>query len=423
MFFTKTFAASSGLFALSSAHMLMNTPKPFSVPALHNGPLEASGSDFPCQAGSTGTYSSAGVTNVMQLGSQQPLAFTGQATHGGGSCQVSITYDTAPTKNSVWKVIHSIEGGCPAKNTPGNMGNDAAAADPFTYSFPIPDNIPTGNATIAWTWLNKIGNREFYMNCAPVSLEGTSGDKSNYDALPDMLVANIAPHTDCATTEGFDYKYPNPGQSVESFASDLVYPVGNCGTTAAAGGSGSGSGSGSSSGSGSGTSATAAPPAASSVASSLPGGVFMTVPTPSAAAPSSATAIASTGAPAATSTPTSANANPAPAQPTASSTSPQPTASSGSGSGSGSTTTTTTGAQTAGSACSPEGQWNCVGGTSYQQCAAGTWSVVMQLAAGTKCTPGQSTAINIEAASGKMARRIPLRFRGLLTHPYEQLRN
>jgi hypothetical protein len=55
----------------------------------------------------------------------------------------------------------------------------------------------------------------------------------------------------------------------------------------------------------------------------------------------------------------------------------------------------------AGTACTPEGEWNCVGGNSFQQCASGAWSVVQPLAAGTSCTPGQSSAINIIAGGSK----------------------
>lgn len=40
----------------------------------------------------------------------------------------------------------------------------------------------------------------------------------------------------------------------------------------------------------------------------------------------------------------------------------------------------------AGSSCTEEGQWYCMG-TSWQRCAAGQWSVVMQCAEGTQCTP------------------------------------
>jgi hypothetical protein len=39
--------------------------------------------------------------------------------------------------------------------------------------------------------------------------------------------------------------------------------------------------------------------------------------------------------------------------------------------------------------CTTEGMVSCVGGSSFQQCASGTWSVLQQMAAGTKCTSGR----------------------------------
>lgn len=50
----------------------------------------------------------------MAVGSQQTLSFTGSAVHGGGSCQLSLTKDLKPTKDTDFRVILSIEGGCPA---------------------------------------------------------------------------------------------------------------------------------------------------------------------------------------------------------------------------------------------------------------------------------------------------------------------
>ncbi|KAL1836695.1 hypothetical protein VTJ49DRAFT_4754 [Mycothermus thermophilus] len=54
-----------------------------------------------------------------------------------------------------------------------------------------------------------------------------------------------------------------------------------------------------------------------------------------------------------------------------------------------------------GSACTQEGLWNCVGGYSFQRCASGQWSAIMQLAPGTKCNAGETTAFSIEAAKVK----------------------
>jgi hypothetical protein len=436
MFFAKTYAAVCGLATLTSAHMIMSSPKPFA--GVQQSPLSEDGSNFPCQMTAGGSYQSQGST-TMAKGAPQELAFIGQAVHGGGSCQVSITYDTAPNKNSVWKVIKSIQGGCPAKNQEGNMGGSATAADPFTYQFQIPDDVPTGNATIAWTWLNRIGNREYYMNCAPISITGGSGDKANFDALPDMLVANIPAITSCTTKDldGKDYRYPNPGNSVDNFnMTPLVDLKGDCGKVAT-GGSGSGSGPSKPSSAAPVEAPTTSPTKPSPT---VPGGVFITEPNGNGAA-SSQTAKPSlpgivfvtvpTGNGAATSQaaqPTQAQGSTPAVQPTqaapttfasvaktsakgtsttAAAAAPTATASPAGGSGSAGGSTTGSGsAETPGSVCSPEGLWNCVGGTSFQQCGSGFWSPVMALAAGMECTPGKSTVFAMKAINFKARRRL-----------------
>jgi hypothetical protein len=140
--------------------MEITSPVPYGKSTLNNFPLAADGSDFPCKQ-RTGVYDAEGASNTMPIGSTQTLAFIGTAVHGGGSCQISVTYDQNPTKSSTWKVIHSIEGGCPARNQVGNLPGDSATAPaPDKYSYTIPASLPTGTATLAWTWHNKIGNRE-----------------------------------------------------------------------------------------------------------------------------------------------------------------------------------------------------------------------------------------------------------------------
>jgi hypothetical protein len=42
----------------------------------------------------------------------------------------------------------------------------------LNYEVTIPANAPGGSATFAWTWVNWTGNREYYMNCADVTIEG-----------------------------------------------------------------------------------------------------------------------------------------------------------------------------------------------------------------------------------------------------------
>ncbi|KAK1539466.1 uncharacterized protein CCOS01_00780 [Colletotrichum costaricense] len=392
-----------GLATLASAHMKMSSPVPYDAANLNNSPLEANGADFPCKASS---YNAAGASNVYAQGAKGDLAFIGSAVHGGGSCQVSITYDAKPDKNSVWKVIKSIEGGCPAKNVDGNIGDNANQVNKDTYDFTIPDDMPAGNGTIAWTWFNRIGNREMYMNCGPVTITGSAGSQEAYQALPDMFTANIG---NCQTVEGTDVQFPNPGTSVDKFgdANNLKAPPSACG--GGSGGGSTGSPAPSSTAGNGGAAPTAAPtsaPASSKPSASkptgnasLPGGVFITVPANggASASPTASASASATKAPAVTPSATPSAA-------------PSAAPSSGTGSGNG----TTAGAQTVGAACTDEGAWNCVGGSSFQRCASGTWSSVQALAGGTSCTAGISSELSMVVTRNgrkRALRQRSLRFR------------
>ncbi|KAG9234741.1 hypothetical protein BJ875DRAFT_375751 [Amylocarpus encephaloides] len=402
MLFTQSQLLVLGLSALSNAHMIMNTPVPFGKSSLSNSPLEADGSDFPCKQ-RTGVYEAEGASNSMALGSTQPLKFTGGATHGGGSCQISITYDKQPTKNSVWKVIHSIVGGCPVQGVAGNVGDSATSPSPTEYTFPVPDSLPAGDAVLAWTWFNKVGNREMYMNCAPVTLGGSKKrdleylesrnvtqlmerDTAAYDALPNMFVANIESGSGCTTGDktsgGGNLVFPNPGDSVTTMGSDALLQPTGCDAGAGA----SPAKPTSAAGGGDAPKTSAAAGGAPSNAPTLPGGVFATIATSQAAGPSQT---AAPSAPASSApSPTAAPASPA-------SSAPPPAASGSTGSGS---------AQSG--ACTTEGGWNCVGGSSFQQCASGQWSAVQQMAAGTSCTPGESSSLNMAAIGSRVKRAI-----------------
>lgn len=383
--FAKAFTFAS-LASLASAHMLMNNPKPYGSP--DNSPLDASGANFPCK----GAVNDGTVNNVYKQGSTQQLSFTGQAVHGGGSCQVSLTTDKNPTKDSVWKVIKSIEGGCPSRTATGNLGDNAKAENPDKYDFTIPEELAAGEYTLAWTWFNHVGNREMYMNCAAINVEGSGGSKDYLDSLPDMFVANIG--NDCETLADTDLKFPNPGKDVSQLKSLLTDAKGaGCQKAGSGGGSG---------GSGGGVSQPSTPVAApttnvgaqptqpattpapsagsgsgsgdgSNGASEIPGGAFITVSQPSASQPTA------TQAPAAPETPTDGSGS----------------GSGGSGSGSGSS------GFTAGTACTNEGEWNCIGGSTFQRCASGAWTTAQQLSSGVTCTPGQSADIAMTTKRGK----------------------
>lgn len=124
------------------AHAKMVQPVPFGADTLTNAPLQADGSDYPCKV-RTGVYDM-GKMNNMVVGDPQALGFDGfAAVHEGGSCQISISLDKNPTANSVFKVIHSIEGGCPG------------VTKPEVFQFKVPMGFPNGEFALAWTWFNK----------------------------------------------------------------------------------------------------------------------------------------------------------------------------------------------------------------------------------------------------------------------------
>lgn len=171
-----TTVAGLGLALCANAHLYLSSPSPIAGSAPKD-PLDASGSNFPCHGISLPTSGG----ESMTAGSSQMLAFdTGDganyAVHGGGSCQISITYETDAEKvkdPKNWKVIYSIEGGCPS-NTYQNLdlpftgpnggytgsypctntstnGVDCVNQFPFT----IPKGVKDGHAIMAWTWVRK----------------------------------------------------------------------------------------------------------------------------------------------------------------------------------------------------------------------------------------------------------------------------
>jgi hypothetical protein len=209
---TAFFSALLATVPLVSAHLIMAHPVPFGSP--NNSPLDPSGSDFPCKVGGggSGSYEIKSM-NEWPVGSTQVLDFVGTAVHGGGSCQVAVTADKIPSPASVWKVIHSFEGGCPAA-VDGNFNEDGSNGGPSKFPFTVPEELPNGEMTMAWTWFNKIGNREMYMNCAPITVSGGSDDNAGFNELPDMAVANIHRQGECRTPDTSDYAFANPGRYV-----------------------------------------------------------------------------------------------------------------------------------------------------------------------------------------------------------------
>ncbi|KAJ6001014.1 hypothetical protein N7481_001423 [Penicillium waksmanii] len=159
----------------------MVDPVPYNSDPSNNSPLDASGSNFPCKT--TGDYSVI-EENHMLKGESQSMIFHGGTTHGGGSCQISITSDRSPSKDTTRSVIMSIEGGCMDETVSDfNIGSSSTMVTHFSPNFTIPDSFKAGQYTIAWTWFNRIGNREMYMNCTPITItENNSSSKGSGSA-------------------------------------------------------------------------------------------------------------------------------------------------------------------------------------------------------------------------------------------------
>ncbi|KAJ6781341.1 hypothetical protein PWT90_03461 [Aphanocladium album] len=212
------------LSTVCSAHMQMSWPPPFrskynpyttSVDYDMTSPLSASGSNYPCKGYHSLLSTPQGRSVVTwQPGQTYNMTIVGGATHGGGSCQASLSYD----RGASWTVIHSYVGGCPLK------------AD---WSFTLPNDTPAGdNVLFAWSWFNKIGNREMYMNCAHVTIAGgryiaKRSPADPFAGRPAIFAGNVG--NGCGTTEGCDLKFPKPGPDVDNASSKLCGPVGRCG--------------------------------------------------------------------------------------------------------------------------------------------------------------------------------------------------
>lgn len=196
--------------------MKMSMPVPFDKDLLDNSPLKPDGSDWPCK---TCQYKISAM-NKIPVNEPALLQLDGSAIHGGGTCQIAISLDEKANAQSTFKVIQTYQGDCPPKAGTG-------------LTFSLPKELPSGRATFAWSWFNQIGNREMYLNLAPIEITGGSNDQSYFDSLPDLMVANV-PATDCTTKESTDPTIPNAGKF--SISSNDVKPGDFSGPKCAAGG-------------------------------------------------------------------------------------------------------------------------------------------------------------------------------------------
>ncbi|KAL3458140.1 hypothetical protein BJX64DRAFT_302250 [Aspergillus heterothallicus] len=216
----KSFFITCALLASTTyGHIQMSKPYPIRSPLnqaasgekdySYTNPLSSDGSNYPCKGYANDPFNS--VASYSQ-GQTYQLELQGSATHGGGSCQIALSYD----KGQTFQVIHSMLGGCPLQSS---------------YSFKVPADAPSGEALLAWSWFNKIGNREMYMNCAQVTIGGGAREagftsvsrRDAFSSLPPLFLANINGPGQCKTIEGQEVNFPLPGPDVEGSLSGTGY--------------------------------------------------------------------------------------------------------------------------------------------------------------------------------------------------------
>ncbi|KAJ1959398.1 hypothetical protein GGI12_004358 [Dipsacomyces acuminosporus] len=105
------------------------------------------------------------------------------ATHSGGHCEFSISYDGGNT----FVVLYQALKHCFFDSIPTNGSGNIVTS----YTFTLPSNLPgTSHAVFAWSWVNAEGNREFYNNCGDVAIVGPAGSYTGKK----MTIANYGPN-------------------------------------------------------------------------------------------------------------------------------------------------------------------------------------------------------------------------------------
>ncbi|TVY32334.1 hypothetical protein LSUB1_G008669 [Lachnellula subtilissima] len=240
---------------------------------------------FPCKGYQTAMSDTTGEgASVVTWapGAKANFTVVGGATHSGGSCQAALSYDVGKT----FTVIHSYIGNCPTSS-----GQN--------FDFTIPSDAKTGSALFAWTWFNKVGNREIYMNCASVTIGAASKKRTiserdtAFSSRPGLFVANVDPNG-CHSVEGKDLAFPDPGPDLTGTAGATDTIAGACVAVNGIGGPSSGSSSGGSSGGASASAPAASGSSAPSASSAASGG--STASSAAAAAPIASSAAAGAGA-------------------------------------------------------------------------------------------------------------------------------
>uniref|UniRef100_A0A6C0E1M3 Chitin-binding type-4 domain-containing protein n=1 Tax=viral metagenome TaxID=1070528 RepID=A0A6C0E1M3_9ZZZZ len=136
-------------------------------------PLNTPGYSFPCKGYKKGPSTQTITGGVVKI------VLEGTATHEGGHCQFGVSFD-----DNTFVVLKTVM--------------DSCLLNGLQFDLQLPENIPSGDVTMFWTWVNKIGNREYYMECADVFVENKNeivenGNKEKKVVITglELLVVNL----------------------------------------------------------------------------------------------------------------------------------------------------------------------------------------------------------------------------------------
>jgi hypothetical protein len=159
------------------AHVMMRDPPPrrskYADYYVQNGLVDYnimapinSGYSFPCKGFPQGP-------STKTVGKNVQITLEGSAIHGGGHCQFGISYD-----NANFVVLKTVVRNC--------------LLNSMSYDFDLPDDVSNTKTIVFWTWINAIGNREYYMDCADVNVVTNSHSNSPASVSGyELFVANL----------------------------------------------------------------------------------------------------------------------------------------------------------------------------------------------------------------------------------------
>ncbi|KAJ1662958.1 hypothetical protein IW140_006180 [Coemansia sp. RSA 1813] len=193
-------AITAALVASASAHMTMSDPCPrFSASCVTKPPALPAGASWDYNI--KNPIPSDGILCKSNTPWPSPVAtwtagqsitvhfLNNDAAHGGGHAQFSVSYDGGKTFAVVYEVLRYFF---------FNGPSDSNTPEVLDYTFTLPKELPNSESVVfAWSWVNAIGNREFYMNCADVAITGSSSssytgkqmviaDHNGYPTIPEF---------------------------------------------------------------------------------------------------------------------------------------------------------------------------------------------------------------------------------------------